>query len=338
VALVAALLLLAYNANPAQAAGDCSATSGTTTCTYVSTGAEDTFVVPAGVRSVHVVAIGAPGAVGSASGIEQGPAGLGAQVSGDLTVTPGQTLYVEVGGAPTGSDNCFAGVDCIGGFNGGGSSGSFGGGGGGASDVRTVSRDQDGSLGSRLIVAAGGGGSGSSNFCDETVEDRTGGAGGDAGSDGGNGENCVATPGGTGGTAGTQSAGGDGGVGGVPLIQAPSGSLGLGGNGGDEQGGGGGGGYYGGGGGGDRNVSASGVTPAGGGGGGSSLDPDGGSDPTITSDSPSITISYRTGGVGEEPPPTTEQPQTKEECKKGGYTEFGYKNQGQCIKAVNHAS
>ena len=338
VAAMAALLLLAYNANPAQAAGSCSTNAaGTTTCTYVSTGAEDTFVVPAGVSSVHVVATGAPGAVGSASGVEQGPAGLGARVSGNLTVEPGDTLYVEVGGAPTGSDNCFAGVDCIGGFNGGGSSGSFGGGGGGASDVRTVSRDQDGSLGSRLIVAAGGGGSGSSNFCDETVEDRTGGAGGDAGSDGGDGETCVATPGGTGGKAGTQSAGGVGGVGGVPLIQAPSGSLGLGGNGGDEQGGGGGGGYYGGGGGGDRNVGASGVTPAGGGGGGSSLDPDGGSDPTITSDSPSITISYRTGGVGE-PPPTTEQPQTKEECKKGGWKEFGFKNQGQCIKAVNHPS
>ena len=51
VALVAALLLLAYNANPAQAAGDCSTTSGTTTCTYGSTGAEDTFVVPAGVST-----------------------------------------------------------------------------------------------------------------------------------------------------------------------------------------------------------------------------------------------------------------------------------------------
>ena len=121
-----------------------------------------------------------------------------------------------------------------------------------------------------------------------------------------------------------------------PLIQAPSGSLGLGGNGGDEQGGGGGGGCCGGDAGGGHGVGASGVT-MGRGGGGSSLDPDGGSDPAITSDSPSITISYRTGGVGE-PPPTTEQPQTKEECKKGGWKEFGFKNQGQCIKAVNHQS
>jgi hypothetical protein len=29
---------------------------------------------------------------------------------------------------------------------------------------------------------------------------------------------------------------------------------------------------------------------------------------------------------------------TKKDCKKGGYKYFGFKNQGQCIKAVNHAS
>jgi hypothetical protein len=33
-----------------------------------------------------------------------------------------------------------------------------------------------------------------------------------------------------------------------------------------------------------------------------------------------------------------EGPQTKAECKNGGYKEFGFKNQGQCLKAVNHAS
>jgi hypothetical protein len=30
-------------------------------------------------------------------------------------------------------------------------------------------------------------------------------------------------------------------------------------------------------------------------------------------------------------------PQTKADCKKGDYKELGFKNQGQCIKAVNHA-
>jgi hypothetical protein len=29
---------------------------------------------------------------------------------------------------------------------------------------------------------------------------------------------------------------------------------------------------------------------------------------------------------------------TKEDCKKGGYAKYGFKNQGQCIKAVNAAN
>ena len=73
--------------------------------------------------------------------------------------------------------------------------------------------------------------------------------------------------------------------------------------------------------------------------GGSNLVPQGGS-ATLTQGTtvaPSVSISYKAGGVGEEPPPT-EQPQSKEECKKGGYEEFGFKNQGRCIKAVNHPS
>jgi hypothetical protein len=35
---------------------------------------------------------------------------------------------------------------------------------------------------------------------------------------------------------------------------------------------------------------------------------------------------------------TTTAPTTKEECKNGGYAIYGFRNQGQCIKAVNHAS
>jgi hypothetical protein len=37
-------------------------------------------------------------------------------------------------------------------------------------------------------------------------------------------------------------------------------------------------------------------------------------------------------------PPGPTGPTSKADCKKGGYKEFGFKNQGQCIKAVNHAS
>jgi hypothetical protein len=317
VAAMAALLLLAYNANPARAAGSCATNSGTTTCTYGSTGAEDTFVVPKGVSTIHVVATGAPGAAGQ----QGGAAGRGAVVSGDLTgLTAGDTLYVNVGGAPIGgrATNCARDVACIGGFNGGGSAYVWGGGGGGASDVRTQPRTVPlASDDSRLIVAAGGGGGGSGDG---------GGKGGDAGTDGGDG-----SPG-TGGKAGTQSAGGAGG--------SPDGFEGVLGRGGDanfeSEGGGGGGGLYGGG---SGDFDCGDYCASGGGGGGSNLVPQGGS-ATLTQDTtvaPSVSISYKAGGVGEEPPPT-EQPQSKEECKKGGYEEFGFKNQGRCIKAVNHAS
>src|SRR4051794_31510067 len=164
VALVAAMaaLLIAYSPSPAHAAACWATTGGTTTRSYSPTGAEDTFEVPLGVSSIHVVATGAPGAEGARGGL----AGSGAQVSGNLKVVPGQTLYVEVGGAPTNvAGNCNV-VACIGGFNGGGSSfnlggsSGLGGGGGGASDVRTESSSLSTSLDSRLIVAAGGGGSG----------------------------------------------------------------------------------------------------------------------------------------------------------------------------------
>ena len=380
VAVVAALLLLAYNANPAQAAGDCSATSGTTTCTYVSTGAEDTFVVPEGVSRVHVFAVGAPGAAGDfypINGASPAPGGAGARVSGNLTgLTTGDTLYVNVGGAPTGGDDCAAGINCNGGFNGGGNSGggnliaSTGGGGGGASDVRTQPRTVPlASDDSRLIVAAGGGGGGAGGLCRDLLDPELqqpllGGTGGVAGgfldSDGGDGEPCVVElgtlpyilSGGKGGKEGTQSAGGAGGAGGTETefgsgLDGESGSLGQGGSGAGStstSAGGGGGGYYGGGGGGasadcqNDGVCADFWSGAGGGGGGSSLVPTtGGEGPLITGLSPSIVISYQGGGVGEEPPPT-EQPQTKEDCKKGGWKEFGFKNQGQCIKAVNHPS
>ena len=318
VALVAAMaaLLIAYSASPVHAAGSCSTTSGTTTCTFASTGAEDTFEVPAGVSSIHVVATGAPGAVG----LGGDSAGSGAQVIGDLTVTPDDTLYVNVGGAPTGGGDCYTEVACNGGFNGGGSSFplntflGFGGGGGGASDVREISRAEDGSLASRLIVAAGGGGSGADGPCqDGTPQSPTfplGGRGGDAGSDGGDGTPCATLPGGTGGKAGTES---DGGLGGIP--EGQNGSLALGGDGGGDQfgsgvfaaGGGGGGGLYGGGGGGGQNISANPVSSAGGGGGGSSLVPTGGT-AAIATGGPSITISYTVLGDNTAPTVTDTSP------------------------------
>ena len=56
---------------------------------------------------------------------------------------------------------------------------------------------------------------------------------------------------------------------------------------------------------------------------------------TLSNSGPSVTITYP-AGVGEEPP--TPGPEDKQACKKGGYGALGFKNQGLCIKAVNHAS
>jgi hypothetical protein len=231
---------------------------GAETITFNYTGGEQTLTVPAGVFSVQVIAVGGSGATASPGGSGGAPA----QVTGELSVTPSETLYIEVGGT---------GQKPSGGFNGGGfsSGGSGGGGGGGASDVRTASLSSGLSPDDRLLVAGGGGGGGLSG-------PGTGGAGGAAEQAG-----QESSAGNGGGGAGTQSGGGQGG--GVPTDRANScakgsaGQLGVGGsagtgNGAIHYGGGGGGGYYGGGGG-----ASSCFNSGGGGGGGSSLVPTGGS-------------------------------------------------------------
>jgi len=231
----------------------------------LSTPGESTFVVPPGVSSITVTATGAQGGGGFAAGCE---GGFGASVAGTLAVTPGETLYVEVGGA--GGDAQSA-ADVTGGSNGGGAGGlddhgDGGGGGGGASDLRTLpAADPLSSSDSRLLVAGGGGGGGDFYACINGV-----GSGGNAGQNpaGGAGTASGAGGGGAGGTS-SSNPGGAAGVSAEGCSGATSGGLGFGGSGASSEscgagGGGGGGGYYGGGGGGGANV-------AGGGGAGSSF-------------------------------------------------------------------
>lgn len=106
--------------------------------TFVATGSEQCYVVPSGVSALQVVATG-----GGGGSTFIGTGGSGAQVTGDIAVTPGATVFVEVG---------------IGGGAGATS-------GGGESDVRTCSVSGScPALGTpqdpRLIVAGGGGGGG----------------------------------------------------------------------------------------------------------------------------------------------------------------------------------
>ena len=84
-AMTAAISALALPAAGAHAA----------TKTFGYTGQEQTFIVPARVSHLQVFATGAHGA---------GFGGAGSVVSGPLTVTPGQTLYVD-GGYTAGRDH-----------------------------------------------------------------------------------------------------------------------------------------------------------------------------------------------------------------------------------------
>jgi CSLREA domain-containing protein len=185
-----------------------------------------------------------------------------------FSVTPGETLQVNIGGAgPVGSVSS----GTPGGLNDGGGGGAYrGGGGGGSSDVR----DGNFALADRLIVAGGGGGGGGAGHSS---------AGGNGGSGGGStGGNGTTTPGGGGGGGGgSATAGGGTGAGG----SGSPGDIGIGGLGASSSnfdvggGGGGGGGYYGGGGGGISDTDLGG----GGGGGGSGFVDSQGTNPQLQS-------------------------------------------------------
>lgn len=251
----------------------------TTSRQFIATG-ESLFIVPAGVTSLHVTLVGGAGGASLGGGPH---GGSGALVSANLAVTPGESLFAEVGG--------YFEVTTPGPFveatNGGGpGGGDFGGGGGGASDVRTCSSDPsnpldplgcsgENTLDTRLAVAGGGGGGGG----DSEEPAIVGGAGGNAGEAGHGGEEYAEFEhkGGDGGGQASSSKGGAAGGGSnIERLGAGAGLLGIGGNGGGIEagnyasagGGGGGGGIYGGGGGGGGESDFSGSESGGGGGGG----------------------------------------------------------------------
>jgi hypothetical protein len=117
-----------------------------TTYTFVYTGALQQFVVPNRVTSIQVNAIGARGGTGG-----RGQAGgAGANITTTLNVTPGQILYIVVGGFPGQSATAKYG------FGGNGGSGTnFGGAGGGLSGVFTSPSP---AIANALVIAGGGGG------------------------------------------------------------------------------------------------------------------------------------------------------------------------------------
>jgi hypothetical protein len=250
------------------ALGPVAAMAATPVSQTFSTAGEQLFTVPPGVSSVQVALVGGHGGSGSGGA----PGGTGATVAAMLAVSPGETLYAEVGGDGQQAELPGEGRGGSDGGGGGGittflfGSAPAGGGGGGASDVRTcaaaASPAECGglqSLASRLVVAGGGGGGGGNGRDPLTTAGGVGGAGDQPGTAGAH--DAIGNVGGSGGTRGSATKGG---VGGTPSGSctgasengcAGDGTLGRGGAGGESLGGGGGGG-------------GGGVYGAGGGGGG----------------------------------------------------------------------
>jgi len=202
------------------------------TQTFSYTGADQTYVIPAGVTSITLY-MWAAGGQGTTTSNGSFYGGAGAYIQGNLTVTPGETLTIYVGQkGPVGFGSAYKN----GGFNDTTDQGC--GGGGGRSGIARGSTNI-------IAVGAGGGGGGSGN----------GGAGGITEGNAGGGTN----PGG----GGTQTSGG--GAGYSEYNNGGGGDNFSGGHGPGAYGGSGGDGYYGGGGG-----AAYGADQLGGGGGGGS--------------------------------------------------------------------
>ncbi|MBN2042783.1 MAG: hypothetical protein JW754_03175, partial [Candidatus Aenigmarchaeota archaeon] len=244
-----------------------------------TTSGSDSFSVPEGVTDILVKMWGAGGGSGGSDNDQSGPTsgdgGGGGFVTGNVSVTPGETLNLTVG---------------AGGGGGSGAQESGEGGGGGGYSIMNRSNNIV------MIAAGGGGGGGTSHDAAYDHGGEGGAGGGTTGETGGRGDaNGGADQGGYGGEGGSQSSGGSGGSGdtggdgesgsslqggdGASLTDCSTGTGGAGNSGspgGGEggsftsgtnncgQGGGGGGGYYGGGGG------EAGPDEGGGGGGGGS--------------------------------------------------------------------
>lgn len=119
--------------------------------TYIYTGSLQKFIIPNKVTTIQINAIGALG--GTGGGGQTG--GAGANITTTLNVTPGQVLYIVVGGSPGQSATAKYGYGGNGGLA--NSVSDYGGAGGGLSGVFSSSTPAN----ANAFVIAGGGGGGS---------------------------------------------------------------------------------------------------------------------------------------------------------------------------------
>jgi hypothetical protein len=228
IALLAGAAIVLAGASSSRAVVPVSCATGAQT--FSSTG-EQCYTVAPGVGHLLVTVVGAPGGVPDSGGT----AANGAKATAIVPVTPGDTLFADVGGLGGNGHDGFGAPSApgAGGWNGGGSGGGgiawvsgdadpgiFGGGGGGASDLTTTSQSMTGAL----IAAGGGGGHGGRG-------PGAGGAGSSSGGAGAGGQGTACTflvqgvdhtlfMGGFGGSGATSGAGGAGGAAGIWGSQA----------------------------------------------------------------------------------------------------------------------
>jgi hypothetical protein len=199
---------------------------------FATTGALQTYPVPAGICAVRVDVAGGSGGDSVPPPFSSGssaPGGLGAVVVAHLPVDPGTILDIVVGqsgGTGTGNEP-IGGTGGTGGYGGGGGGGvSGGGGGGGASAVYDAA-------GPLVTAGAGGGGVGAMGTAGGnagvlhhhaaaggTASQYAGGSGGTTGGLGGSGASIPAASAGGGGGAvsgGASASGGQGGAGSGPV-------------------------------------------------------------------------------------------------------------------------
>ena len=119
------------------------------TVTFVYSGDFNNWTVPAGITSIYVVVQGASGGVGLGGAPAAPNPGFGAEMKGDVAVTPGNVLRVQVGGQGSAGLASYQ----LG-----------GGGGGGASFISNTSTNPN-----TPLVVAGGGGGGAGACCGSTL-------------------------------------------------------------------------------------------------------------------------------------------------------------------------
>ena len=124
---------------------------GINTQVFSYTGAIQQFIVPNRVTAIQVSAIGAKGGIGGNGQL----GGAGANITTTLNVTPGQILYIVVGGYPGQSATAKYGFGGNGGVA--NNASAYGGAGGGLSGVFTSNIP---AIANALVVAGGGGGGG----------------------------------------------------------------------------------------------------------------------------------------------------------------------------------